>query len=131
MDSQTSFGVQSTATPEARIAQPDSHGRPVRQPGKVDAYRYMTFYLEPAATTTTRSSGRWSTRSGCSRAATPPRAALRRAQQAGKRPPCWRVLHRVTYVSRVLPVLRATSRRRARRSSRRCQKLDMDSRTTS
>ena len=113
MDSQTSFGVQSTATPEARIAQPDSHGRPVRQPGKVDAYRYMTFYLEPAADHHDAFFGQvidpiWLQQSG-----DPAAAALRQAQQPGKRPPCWRVLHRVTYVSRVLPVLRAQPGRAA------------------
>ena len=106
-DSQTSFGVQSTATPEARITKPDSHGRPIRQPGKVDAYRYMTFYLEPGADHHDTFYGRvidpiWLQQSG-----DPAAAALRQAQQPGKRPACWRVLHRVTYVSRVLPVLSA------------------------
>ncbi len=29
--------------------------------------------------------------------------ALKQAQQAEKKPPCWRVMHRVTFVSRILP----------------------------
>jgi len=57
----------------------DSDGNPVLEPGKVDAYRFMTFYLD----------------------------ALRQAQQSDRKPPCWRILHRVTFVSRLLPAATA------------------------
>ncbi len=81
----------------------DSEGKPVLVPGKVDAYRFMSFYLHE--------SGRnfedffhkvvdpvWLTNSNA-----PSAAALRQTRQSDRKPPCWRVLHRVTFISRVLP----------------------------
>lgn len=83
----------------------DTAGKPVRVPGKVDAYRFMTFYLgqdtdhfddfyrkvaDPL----------WLANSTDANA-----AALRQARHSDRKPPCWRVLHRVTYISRILPAV--------------------------
>ncbi len=77
-------------------------------PGKVEAYRFMTFYLPPSpanADAFTGSAGgesvvdtAWLNFSG-----DPNAIALRQAQINGNG--AWRVLHRVTYVSRVPPPL--------------------------
>ena len=72
-----------------------------REPGKVDAYRFMTFYLDADAENGDVFFHRvvdptWL--AGTSPAA----AALRQARQHERRPKCWRVMHRVTYVSRVI-----------------------------
>ncbi|MFJ4770856.1 LamG-like jellyroll fold domain-containing protein [Streptomyces uncialis] len=79
------------------------NSKPVLVPGKVDAYRFMTFYLgqdtshfddfyrkviDPT----------WLADSNDANA-----TALRQAQQSTTKPPCWRILHRVTYISRILP----------------------------
>ncbi|GLF99601.1 LamG domain-containing protein [Streptomyces yaizuensis] len=85
------------------------NGKPVLVPGKVDAYRFMTFYLgqdtahfddfyrkviDPT----------WLANSNDANA-----AALRQARQSDRKPPCWRILHRVTFLSRVLPPIPATA----------------------
>jgi hypothetical protein len=86
----------------------DSEGNPVIVPGKVDAYRFMTFYLEPTNENfdtffSTIVDPIWL-------AGNHPNAlALKQAQQADKKPPCWRVMHRVTFVSRILPEIPADS----------------------
>lgn len=83
----------------------DAKGKPVLRPGKVDAYRFMTFYLEPEDTNFDDFFGKvidpiWIAQSSDWRA-----SALRQANQGGKKPACWRIMHRVTYVSRVHPPL--------------------------
>jgi hypothetical protein len=80
-------------------------GKPIKQPGKVDAYRFMTFYLEPKSDHfddffNTVVDPIWLAQSD-----DPGAVALRDARNDGKKPACWRVIHRVTYVSRVLPPL--------------------------
>ncbi|MEO0866924.1 MAG: LamG-like jellyroll fold domain-containing protein, partial [Cyanobacteria bacterium J06642_11] len=82
---------------------PLNPNRPLRQPGKVDAYRFLSFYLEPHSNNLDTFFSQvvdpiWLEQSNDANA-----AALRQAQQQEKRPPCWRVMHRITYVSRVLP----------------------------
>ena len=94
---QTSFGVAVQVSPERDIRGPSGP-----QPGKVDAYRFFTFYLAPDisyydAFFNTVVDPIWLASSSA-----PAAAALREARQPVKRPACWRVLHRVTYVSRVL-----------------------------
>ncbi|MGB1091212.1 MAG: hypothetical protein ACPGYX_03735, partial [Oceanobacter sp.] len=74
------------------------------EPGTVDAYRFMTFYLEPKAEHfnelfTTVIDPIWLDESG-----DPNAIALRQAMgNVDKAKPCWRIMHRVTYVSRILP----------------------------
>ncbi|TAF50112.1 MAG: hypothetical protein EAZ61_13285, partial [Oscillatoriales cyanobacterium] len=85
----------------------DAQGNPVKQPGKVDAYRFMTFYLEPTTTNFEDFFGKvvdpiWLEQSSEANA-----IALRQANQGGKKPSCWRVFHRVTFVSRILPEIEA------------------------
>ncbi|WP_411129153.1 LamG-like jellyroll fold domain-containing protein [Streptomyces sp. x-19] len=70
--------------------------------GRVDAYRFMTFYLDSDKANFEDFYGKvvdqqWL--SGPDANAT----ALRQARQSEQTPPCWRVLHRVTFVSRKLP----------------------------
>jgi hypothetical protein len=72
-------------------------------PGKVDAYRFMTFYLPPAASNgddfrNTVVDTQWLDLSS-----DPNAVALRQVQMEDNG--VWRVLHRVTYVSRVPPRL--------------------------
>jgi hypothetical protein len=71
--------------------------------GKVDAYRFMTFYLESNKSNFEDLFSKvvdpeWLAQSGQANA-----IAMRQARQSEKKPACWRVLHRVTFVSRILP----------------------------
>ena len=80
----------------------DRDGNPVTVPGKVDAYRFMTFYLEPSTENFDTFFNQvvdpiWLQSNH------PNALALQQAQQTGKKPPCWRVMHRVTFVSKLLP----------------------------
>lgn len=104
-DSEHDFGVDASAAPEQDITTRDSQGNRVGVPGKVDAYRWMTFYLAPQAEHHDLFFNQvvdpiWLAQSGDASA-----VALRQARQDSKRPAAWRVLHRVTYVSRVLEPL--------------------------
>ncbi|MCB5908210.1 LamG-like jellyroll fold domain-containing protein [Streptomyces pinistramenti] len=77
-------------------------GKPVEVPGRVDAYRFMTFYLDSATANFDDFYGKvidqqWLDSPDANA------AALRQARQSDHRPPCWRILHRVTFVSRKLP----------------------------
>ncbi|MBD2112833.1 MULTISPECIES: LamG domain-containing protein [Cyanophyceae] len=84
----------------------------LRHPGKVDAYRFMTFYLEPQADHFDHFFSQvvdpiWLEQSTDANA-----LALRGLRDANKgpgtKPPCWRIFHRVTFVSRVLPPIGST-----------------------
>ncbi|WP_329109083.1 LamG domain-containing protein [Micromonospora sp. NBC_01699] len=81
--------------------------QPVTTPGRVDAYRFMTFYLDVTKDNFEDFYGKvvdpiWL-------ATSPQAAALRQANQADQKPPCWRVFHRVTFVSRLLDPVAASS----------------------
>lgn len=78
-------------------------GSPVLRPGRVDAYRFMTFYLEPAKENFEDFFSKVVDPIWLSQSADPDAVALRQAQQVEKKPRCWRILHRVTFVSRILP----------------------------
>ena len=80
----------------------DSTGKPVKREGKVDAYRFMTFYLDPTQDNFEDFFNKvvdpiWLNQSRDANA-----VALREARQTEKKPRCWRVMHRVTFVSRIL-----------------------------
>ncbi|PSR19015.1 hypothetical protein C8255_04520 [filamentous cyanobacterium CCP3] len=86
--------------------------RALRHPGRVDAYRFMTFYLEPQADHFDHFFSQvvdpiWLEQSTDANA-----LALRSLRDANKgpgtKPPCWRIFHRVTFVSRVLPPIGST-----------------------
>jgi hypothetical protein len=81
--------------------------QPVTVPGRVDAYRFMTFYLDVTKDNFEDFYGKivdplWL-------ATSPQAAALRQANQADQKPPCWRVFHRVTFISRLLDPATASS----------------------
>lgn len=112
-DSSESYGLSVTADPPGDlqqyryangVAKPVyENGKPVTQFGKVDCYRFMSFYLEPDVHNTEDLFAkvidpRW-LESDSSAAA----AALRQARANSKTPASWRIFHRVTFVSRVLP----------------------------
>jgi Concanavalin A-like lectin/glucanases superfamily/PLAT/LH2 domain len=77
--------------------------KPKLLPGKVNAYRFMSFYLEPQIRNFDEFFGRVVDPIWLSQSSDPDAVALRQARQIEKKPPCWRILHRVTFVSRVLP----------------------------
>jgi hypothetical protein len=74
-------------------------------PGKVDAYRFMTFYLEPKIDHFDSFFDKVVDPIWLEQSDDPNAIALREARQASEKPPCWRVMHRVTYISRILPEL--------------------------
>jgi hypothetical protein len=110
-ESQTSFNLNVEVNPERDIYLRDVNGyvldlngEPKKQAGKVDAYRFMTFYLEPSKTNFDRFFSSVVDPLWLAQSKDPNANALREAKAAAaKRPPCWRIFHRVTYVSRVLP----------------------------
>ncbi|WP_427156928.1 LamG-like jellyroll fold domain-containing protein [Aliinostoc sp. HNIBRCY26] len=85
----------------------DQNGKPVKQPGKVDAYRFMTFYLEPTTENFEDFFGKVVDPIWLEQSSDPNAIALRQANQGDKKPSCWRVFHRVTFVSRILPEIAA------------------------
>ncbi len=82
---------------------------PKKQEGKVDAYRFMTFYLQPNVSHFDEFVQRVVDDRWLAQSSDPNAIALRNAvqSQAAKKEQDksvpWRVLHRVTYCSRVLP----------------------------
>ncbi|MDB9313693.1 hypothetical protein PN462_11330 [Spirulina sp. CS-785/01] len=87
----------------------DQKGNPVKQPGKVDAYRFMTFYLEPTTGNFEDFFGKVVDPIWLEQSSEPNAIALRQANQGEKKPSCWRVFHRVTFVSRILPEIEANN----------------------
>lgn len=72
--------------------------------GTVDAYRFMTFYLEPKGKNFIDLFTKVIDPIWLDESPDPNAQALRQAAGSGDRVrPCWRVMHRVTYVSRILP----------------------------
>ena len=84
------------------LLQYDTQGNPIKVPGKVDAYRFMTFYLEPKAENFEDFYSKVVDPIWIEQSDEPNAKALREAQQSEKKPACWRIMHRVTFVSRVL-----------------------------
>jgi hypothetical protein len=74
-------------------------------PGKVDAYRFMTFYLDTDRRNFQDLFGKVVDPIWLEQSQDPNAIAMRQARQDGKEPPCWRILHRVTFVSRLLPAV--------------------------
>lgn len=80
----------------------DVDSNPVKCPGKVDGYRFMTFYLQPDVEHFKDFQNKVVDRAWLDQSSEPNAIALRQAITNQSGTP-WRVLHRVTYVSRVLP----------------------------
>ncbi|MFJ4689080.1 hypothetical protein [Streptomyces sp. NPDC088789] len=83
----------------------DASGKPVLVPGKVDAYRFMTFHLGEDTTHFDDFYHKVADPVWLASSNEPNAAALRQARHSAQKPPCWRVLHRVTYISRILPAV--------------------------
>ncbi|MFE3072518.1 LamG-like jellyroll fold domain-containing protein [Streptomyces sp. NPDC059247] len=79
------------------------NGTPVLAPGKVDAYRFMTFYLGQDSAHFDDFYNKVADPTWLADSAEANATALRQARQSDHKPPCWRILHRVTYISRILP----------------------------
>lgn len=77
----------------------DEHGQAVNRPGKVDAYRFMTFWLAPSKDNFEDLTGKVIDPVWLNQSASPYAQALRQATQTDGG--CWRLLHRVTFVSRI------------------------------
>jgi hypothetical protein len=108
MDSQKSFEVDVVAGGEQDITLLDGNGDHVKAPGKVDAYRWLTFYMSPSSSNHDSFYNQVVDPIWLAQSTDPSAAALRQARQDGKQPPAWRILHRVTYVSRVLAPVGST-----------------------
>jgi hypothetical protein len=102
IDTDTDFGAAVAVTPESDITHLDAAGKHVPQPGKVDAYRFMTFYLAPSGDHHDVFFQQVVDPIWLEQSTDPAAAALREARQPAQQPACWRLLHRVTYVSRIL-----------------------------
>ncbi|MEU8137795.1 LamG domain-containing protein [Streptodolium elevatio] len=79
----------------------DIDDNPVLVPGRVDAYRFMTFYLDSSTDNFEDFYGKVVDPAWLDRNTGPDARALRQTRQSDRKPPCWRILHRVTFVSRV------------------------------
>ncbi|NES87269.1 MAG: hypothetical protein F6K10_41430 [Moorea sp. SIO2B7] len=74
------------------------------KPGTVDAYRFMSFYLEPKGKNFIDLYSKVIDPIWLDESPDPNTQALRQARgNIDKAKPCWRIMHRVTYVSRILP----------------------------
>ncbi|MFF0216054.1 LamG domain-containing protein [Streptomyces vinaceus] len=109
-DASRSFGLDVQCAPSGDLQRRDKDGkpvydaagRPVLVPGKVDAYRFLTFYLGENSANFDDFYNKVVDPTWLSGSDAPDAAALRQTRQSSAKPPCWRVLHRVTYLSRVL-----------------------------
>ncbi|WP_148086060.1 LamG domain-containing protein [Actinocorallia herbida] len=109
-DATRSFSLDVSCAPESDlqktvngVPQFDANNKPVLTPGRVDAYRFMTFYLDTSKDNFEDFYGKvvdpdWLRTDTSANA-----RALQATRQTAQKPPCWRILHRVTFVSRVLP----------------------------
>jgi len=77
----------------------DQQGNPVMRPGKVDAYRFMTFFLESEKRNFEDFVNKVVDPIWLSQSTTPNARALRQATAVDGG--CWRIMHRVTFVSRI------------------------------
>ncbi|WP_246136696.1 LamG domain-containing protein [Leekyejoonella antrihumi] len=113
-DSESSFGLDVDFDPDRYLKRPvlGADGQPTGYteddaPGKVTGYRFMSFFLPPSEDNFSTFNQTVIDQNWLANSADPAAAALRTAtvQTNG----AWRVLHRVTYVSRVPPPLQPTT----------------------
>jgi hypothetical protein len=114
-ESEKSFSIDATVDPPGdlqiyrddgtgkleRIYDDDGNG--VNAAGKVDAYRFMSFYLDTDKNHFEDLFNKVIDPTWLRENDHPNAIALRQANQAGRKPACWRIMHRVTFVSRLLP----------------------------
>ncbi|MCX4694786.1 LamG-like jellyroll fold domain-containing protein [Streptomyces sp. NBC_01408] len=127
-----SFGLNVVCSPSGNLQQYDAgrkpvfdaQGRPVNAPGKVDAYRFLSFYLGEDTEHFDTFFHKVVDPAWLENGTDPNAAALRQARQSDRKPPCWRVMHRVTFVSRLLPPVPAAG---AAPLERAMHRLDVES----
>lgn len=127
-----SFGLNVVCSPSGNVQQYDANrkpvfdadGKPVNAPGKVDAYRFLSFYLGEDTEHFDTFFHKVVDPAWLEGGADPNAAALRQARQSDRKPPCWRVMHRVTFVSRLLPPVAAADAAPLERAMR---QLDVES----
>jgi len=110
-ESETSFSVDVGINVPGDLQKYDDDGKrvytadhkPINLPGKVDAYRFMTFYMEGSNSNFAELFNKVVDPIWLEQSDHPNASAMRQAKQSDKQPPCWRVFHRVTFVSRILP----------------------------
>jgi hypothetical protein len=98
-DASRSFSLGVVCQPSRNLLDADS--KPV--PGRVDAYRFISFYLDTSIDNYDDFYGKVIDPVWLASSSDPGAIALRQSRQPGRKPPCWRIFHRVTFVSRVLP----------------------------
>jgi hypothetical protein len=110
--SSSAFGIEVAFAPDRYLKRPllDGQGAPTGfteqdAPGKVDGYRFMSFFVAPSRDNFDRF-GQVIDQNWLRNSPAPDAAALRTATDQANG--AWRILHRVTYVSRVPPVLQPT-----------------------
>ncbi|NNJ05088.1 LamG domain-containing protein [Streptomyces sp. PKU-MA01144] len=99
-DASRSFSLEVATEPGSVLHRSDGSG-PVLVPGRVDAYRFMSFYLDTSTDNFEDFYGKVVDPEWLERGTDAGARELARARQSDRKPPCWRVLHRVTFVSRV------------------------------
>ncbi|PLZ96274.1 hypothetical protein CEN45_14870 [Fischerella thermalis CCMEE 5198] len=85
------------------IREYDANGNPLDAPGKVNAYRFLSFYLTPDTQNYDAFFNDVVDPIWLEENNSPNAQALRQARQPEGGPACWRIFHRVTFVSRILP----------------------------
>ena len=105
--SETSFELQVEFPPAIDIRQRNEHGKLVKRPGAVDAYRWMSFWLEASVEGTDAFFQQVVDPKWLDDAQEPNARLLLQLREAlsketgNARTKAWRVLHRTSYVSRV------------------------------
>jgi hypothetical protein len=127
-----SFGLKVACAPSGNLQKYDTgrkpvydaDGNPVNAPGKVDAYRFLSFYLGEDTEHFDAFFHKVVDRRWLDNGTDPNAAALREVRRTDRKPPCWRVMHRVTFVSRLLPPVPPTGAPPLQRAMR---ELDLES----
>lgn len=105
-DASRSFSLNVACQPSRNLL--DANNQLV--PGRVDAYRFMSFYLDTSIDNYDDFYGKVIDPVWLASSSDPNAIALRQSRQPGRKPPCWRIFHRVTYISRVLPTPPSTAK---------------------
>ncbi|HUR02348.1 MAG TPA: LamG domain-containing protein [Nonomuraea sp.] len=114
-DATRTFSLDIACTPGNKLQQHngdtplfDTDGKPILVPGRVDAYRFMSLYLDTTTDNFEDFYGKVIDPEWLERSKEPNALALKQARQSDRKPPCWRIMHRVTFVSRVLDTATTT-----------------------
>ena len=115
--SETSFELEAEFPPSVDIRKYDEKtGKLIKRPGAVESYRWMSFYLDATTEATDIFFSQVIDPEWLAESPEPNAALLRtldssiKAEAGNARTKAWRVLHRCTYVNRVLPPARVKDR---------------------